>query len=453
MNKGTLLSNNASATSFRWTIMALLFLIIMVNYIDRSAISFALPHLKAQFNLSYSQLGLILGSFGISYLITITLGGIWADKYGAKKTLVVALLLWALSMFFMAAAIGFSMFVVSRILLGLAEGPIFPVKYRVGADWIPVNQRATALTYAGVGVPLAIVVGAPIISNLIYYFDWRLTFVILGVFSLIWIPLWLYFFKNTPQDSPYVNKQELDIINNIKGDTNQFENSFQRIIRFFIIPGFKDSSIIVRKQNSTSNTWKYLLGNKTLLASYWGCFVYGYFTFFFMGWLPTYFARNYHLNLKANGWFNTLPWILAIIFIIINARISDYIIKTTGKLRYARSYPIIIGVLLSTICLIILIILPQNLFVTITFISLAVAFITGVGTFYYLTSVDLVKKRAGTAVGINGIGMGLASFVSPALTGYLIQLTGSFNAGFYLLIALGLSSVIIIAIFHKPDSL
>lgn len=80
----------SKASKFRWVIILLLFTITATNYVDRSAISYAITAIAQQFQLDGNAVGLILGAFGIGYLVTTFVGGITVDRYGPKSTMLIA---------------------------------------------------------------------------------------------------------------------------------------------------------------------------------------------------------------------------------------------------------------------------------------------------------------------------------------------------------------------------
>ncbi len=84
----------AAKGGFRWIIIALLFYITVANYIDRSAIAFAIGDIKAELGLGPAEIGLILGAFGLGYAVTTFLGGIAVDRWGARAVLLTAAVLW-----------------------------------------------------------------------------------------------------------------------------------------------------------------------------------------------------------------------------------------------------------------------------------------------------------------------------------------------------------------------
>ena len=423
-----------TATKFRWVIIGLLFFITIVNYIDRSAISYAIPDISKLFHLNAVQDGMILGAFGVGYMITTFFGGIWVDRSGARTVLFISSILWSLSIGLTGLSIGFAMIYFMRIMLGVAEGPNFPAINRAVGDWLPKNERAIALSNSLVSVPLALAIGAPVATQLIVHTSWRGMFIILGILGLIWVPFWFIFFRDFPEHSKYVNEAEL------------------RHIRDGELKKRTDDAKTMRHQQSHSvqGLWKFLLSNPTLLANDWSFFVFGYYLFFFMGWLPSYLGKQYHLNLTSVGLFSILPWLLAAILLWLVGYLSDAILKKTGSLRKARSHPIWISQLLAAIC-IIPVIYTHNLVTTLIFVSLAVAFGMSSNSTFYAVNVDVARERTGTALGVMDTFFAIAGFVSPMITGWVVKSTGSFNGAFWLLAILALSSVLAVLFFHHPD--
>ena len=193
-----------------------------------------------------------------------------------------------------------------------------------------------------------------------------------------------------------------------------------------------------------------LLTNRTLLANYWAFFVFGYFLFFFMTWLPSYLERKYGLNLQTVGLFTVLPWLSAAVLLWLFGRWSDYLLKTTGRLRIARSY-LIAGSQFVAALAVIPVALTDDLTVAIAGITVAVAASMGANAAYYAVNVDIVPHRAATALGIMDFAFAIAGFLAPAITGWVLNLRGSFADGFLLMTALALSSVLVVLLFHHPD--
>ena len=193
-----------------------------------------------------------------------------------------------------------------------------------------------------------------------------------------------------------------------------------------------------------------LLTNRTLLANTWAFFVFGYFLFFFMTWLPSYLERAYGLNLQTVGLFTVLPWLAAAVLLWLLGRWSDHLLKTTGRLRIARSY-LIAGSQFVAALAVIPVALTNDLAVAIAGITVAVAASMGANAAYYAVNVDIVPHRAATALGIMDFAFAIAGFLAPAITGWVLDLRGSFVDGFLLMTGLALSSVLVVLLFHHPD--
>ena len=420
------------ASRYRWVVIGLLFLITIVNYIDRSAISYAVEDIKQAFGLDPDSIGLILGAFGIGYLVTTFLGGIWSDRYGAHKTLLVASLVWSIAIGATGLATGFAVLFAARVLLGVAEGPNFPVMNRVVADWLSPHERAIALSNALVAVPLALAVGAPVVTFLILHIGWRGMFFTLAVLGLLWLPVWWFFFRDFPEHSRHVNEAELDHIR--AGGPRHTD----------------DAQAVHASRREMKGLWKFLFTNPTLLANNWAFFVFGYFLFFFMTWLPSYLSDTYGMNLKQVGLFSILPWAFAAVLLLATGRLSDALLKKTGRLRAARSHPIWISQLLAALS-ILPVVLAHSETVALIFVSLAVGLGMAANAAFYAVNVDIVRERSGTALGVMDAFFAVAGFAAPAITGWLVHGTGSFAAAFWLMAALALSSVLVVLVFHRPD--
>lgn len=424
-------------THFRWVIIALIFFITVVNYVDRSAISYGIGDIARDLGFSRHDKdilsGFILAAFSIGYMLTTFFGGIFADRHGARVTLFWAALVWSIAIGLTGLAVGFVMLAGARMLLGLAEGPNFPAMNRGVADWLPSHERAIALSNSLVAVPLALAIGAPVATQLIIHVGWRGMFIVLMLLGVIWLPLWWFLFRDFPEHSRFVNQAELEYIRD--GATPN--------------RGAQAKTLHDRRRH-IRGMWKFLFTNPTLLANDWAFFVFGYYLFFFMTWLPSYLQQAYQLNLRQVGIFSILPWLVAALLLWAFGYLSDALLRRTGKLRIARSHPIWISQLLAGLC-ILPVIFVHELGVMLLFISLAVGLSMSANAAFYAVNVDVVRERAGTALGVMDTFFAISGFVAPAVTGWLVGLTGHFTAAFWLMAFLALSSVVVVILFHHPD--
>jgi MFS family permease len=345
--------------------------------------------------------------------------------------LAIAAILWSVSIGATALASGFIVLYASRVLLGVSEGPNFPALTGAVSHWLSPHERATALGYALLAVPLALAIGGPICTELLGWLHWRLTFAALFILSVAWVPLWYFLFRDDPAESRFVNAAELAHIRTSDPSVSAAPHA--------VVKSWPEAGVL-----------KMLLTNRTLLANTWAFFVFGYFLFFFMTWLPSYLERAYGLNLQTVGLFTVLPWLAAAVVLWLLARWSDHLLKTTGRLRVARSY-LIAGSQFVAALAVIPVALTHDLTVAIAGITVAVAASMGANAAYSAVNVDIVPKRAATALGIMEFAFAIAGFLAPAITGWVLNLRGSFFDSFLLMTGLALSSVLVVLLFHHPD--
>ncbi len=426
----------ASKSGFRWVVVALAFLITIISYLDRSAISYAIGPLQKEFGLSYEDFGFIAAAFGVGYMVMTVGGGILVDRWGARKVWAGAAVVWSAVTGLTGAANGFWMLCLLRTMLGLAEGPSFPALSRTVSDWLPLSERARASAIGLSAVPLASVVGAPLISQLIAGCGWKATFVILASLGLIWAVVWYRVFRDYPENSPFVRAQELQWIREglpLRAGLSGDEEPTGAHLR------------------SGRTTWRFMLFHPALASNNFAFFAFGYLLFFALSWLPGYLEKTYDLHLKTVGIFLIAPWLTAAILLTLAGCLSDWLWLKTGSARIARSHMIWICQLLSAACILPLAFI-HSLPAAITLISLGVGLGLMPNAAFYALNADLARDRVGTSLGVMDCFFAASGVVAPALTGWLVQVTGNFNAAFLLLGALTVSSVAGIILFQHPDA-
>ncbi len=420
-------------TNYRWVVVALSFVIIIINYMDRTAISYAVQPIEKEFGLNNTTFGFISSAFSIGYAVMTLGGGIMVDLWGARKSWTWAAVTWSACTALLAACTGYGHLFALRVALGITEGPCFPAMTRAVTDWLPVKERARASAYCLAAVPLASVIGAPLILALISNLGWRSMFIVLGSFGVIWSVFWWTMFRDYPQNSPHVSVEELDHIHDgqplVRGD---------------------DSEIRRHSLSAGKTTWKFILFNPSLMANNYSFFAFGYLLFFAVSWLPGYLEQSYHLKLKELPIYVIAPWFTAAVFVVLAGILSDWLYKKTNSIRKSRSHIIWVSQMLSAICFI-SVTLTSYLPLVITLMSLGLGFgLMGNACFYSINS-DLAKDRAGTSLGLMDSFLALAGILAPALTGWLSDKTGNFNCGLLLMAGFIFTSSLCVIFLQHPD--
>ncbi len=206
-----------------------------------------------------------------------------------------------------------------------------------------------------------------------------------------------------------------------------------------------------RSDGAATTTWKRLFTNRTLLANYWGFFVFGYFLFFFMTWLPSFLEDKFHVSVAQVGWFSFVPWAVAGFVLLGLGNLSDRMLERTHSLRTARSWQIIVTQLIAAV-VIVPVAFTSSLWLALALISVALASSMGANAVYYAINVDIAPDRSATALGIMDFFFAIAGFAAPAITGFIVgEGSTNFARAFLILAVLGASSVILTFLFHHPD--
>lgn len=411
-------------SNFRWVITGLIFFITLVNFVDRSAISFVIDPLKQEFHFTDTEFGMILSAFGLGYVLLTVLGGWLVDKLGPRLVWPLAAVSWSVCVGLLGIAVGFWSFISLRFLLGVTEGPHFPAMSRSISNWLSPAERARALSLGLVAIPLSSVVGAPITSYLVADFGWRYMFMIISGLGIVWAAVWFVLFRDKPSECRHVSASELELINT--RDVNQ------------------------RNQNAPPINWRFLLTHPALIANNLAYFAFGYMLFFATLWLPGYFLSQHGLNLKSVGWYLTIPWLVGAIFLKAGGFLSDWLYKKTGNSRLSRSHVIWTSQLLAAIFFLCLG-FTSSLGLSLVFLSLGLGFGLMPQPAFFSTNIDVAKERAGSSQGITSSCLSLAGIIAPALTGWLVDLTGNYQGAFFLLAGLTGLAVITVVLFHHPD--
>lgn len=415
---------NTRTTHYRWVIAGLIFFITLVNFIDRSAISFVIEPLKQEFHFTDTQFGLILSAFALGYVLLTALGGWLVDHWGARVVWPLAAIGWSLCVGLLGFAVGFWSFIGIRFLLGVTEGPHFPAMSRSISDWLPSTERARALSLGLVAIPLSSVVGAPLTSYLVADYGWRAMFVAISAVGIIWAVVWYIVFRDRPEDCKHVNEAERQII----------------------------SASCPRKMKTETAPidWRFILTHPALVANNIAYFAFGYMLFFATLWLPGYFLSQHGLNLKSVGWYLTIPWLVGAVFLKAGGILSDWLYQKTGSSRLARSHLIWSSQLLAAICFVALS-FTHSLGLSLVFLSLGLGFGLMPQPAFFSINIDVAKERSGSSQGVTSSCLSLAGIIAPLLTGWLIDLTGNFQGAFLLLAGFTVIAVIAVILFHYPD--
>jgi ACS family D-galactonate transporter-like MFS transporter len=389
----------------RWTIAALLFVGVLINYFDRVNLSVAAKPLEAAYGLSAAQYGIILSSFLWSYaLLQIPVGQL-LDSIGVKWLMRVGTILWSLATFMTALVSGMGLIILARVLLGIAEAPAFPAASKATGYWFPLSERGLATSSFDAAAKFSNVIGVPLVAWAVTVWSWQGGFWVTGILSVLFAVAWWIWYRD-PQEKKSLTREEYDYI---REGGAQTEGATQT--------------------NAFANLG-FLLKQRKIWGMTIGFAAYGYSFYLLLTWLPGYLQKTYHMSVLTSGWYTIIPWAVATVTdIVIGGWLVDRLIASGREPTRVRKTLIVIGMLMGLF--VVGAAFTRDANVAIFWITLGLAGLAFAAPIGW--SIPALVAPTGT-VGVVGSIMNffnnVMGILAPIVTGFIVAGTGSFAAGF-----------------------
>ncbi|WP_314921374.1 MFS transporter, partial [Pantoea brenneri] len=417
--------------NLRWTLVLLLFLVYMINYLDRVALSLTVPLVEKDLAINAEQFGMIFGSFFFGYALFNFVGGLATDRFGPKIVLAVAVGAWSIFCGMTALATGFWSLLILRVLFGMAEGPICASANKAINGWFPKKQAATAMGLLSAGSPLGGAVAGPIIGYLALAYGWRPAFIIVCCIGLVWMTFWLFFAADNPAKSKRVSEEERLLIERLKAANPNDEADL----------------------SETAHPFGYYLRQPIILVTAFAFFCYNYILFFFLSWFPAYLVQAHGLDIKSMSITTMIPWIVGFVGLALGGWISDKIFNITGKLLLSRKIVLVVSLLAAAIC-VALAGTIKEVVPAVMMMSVSIFFLYITGAIYWAIIQDVVhKSRVGSISGFIHLVGSLSGIIGPIVTGFIVQHTGKFDSAFVLAGAVAaLGAFLVLFVIRSPKT-
>ena len=418
--------------NLRWTLVLLLFLVYMINYLDRVALSLTVPMVEKDLMINAEQFGMIFGSFFFGYAMFNFVGGLATDKFGPKIVLAAAVGLWSIFCGMTALATGFWSLLILRVLFGMAEGPICASANKAINGWFPKKQAATAMGLLSAGSPLGGAVAGPIIGYLALAYGWRPAFAIICVIGLVWMAIWLFVAADNPAKSKHVSAEERALVERMKAQQSSGDEA---------------------DLAEASHGLGYYLRQPIILVTAFAFFSYNYILFFFLSWFPAYLVQAHGLDIKSMSITTMIPWIVGFVGLALGGWISDKIFNITGKLLLSRKIVLVVSLLAAAVCVALAGTIKEvNSAVMMMSISIFFLYITG--AIYWAIIQDVVhKSRVGSVSGFIHLIGSLSGIIGPIVTGFIVQHTGKFDSAFVLAgVIAALGALLVLFVIRSPKA-
>src|SRR5882672_7522345 len=308
-------------TRVRHVVLWLTVAAYMITYMDRVVISAALPVIQRELGFTLVTMGWILGAFRWSYALFQIPGGWLGDKIGPRRALAFIVTWW--SLFTSATALTWSALSMAacRFLFGMGEAGAFPIATRSLSRWMLPGERGWAQGVTHAGSRLAAALTPPLVVAIMAAWGWRAPFFVFGTLGVLWAAAWFAYYRDTPAEHPGVNEAEKDLIQSSLGGA--------------------------RSRTSSSVPWRKILSSRTLwtLSAMYAC--YNYSLAVYIDWLPKYLNEHRGFDLKAMGFYASLPLLAGTAGDLLGGWTSDLWARRTGNLKVARRAVAVIGFALA----------------------------------------------------------------------------------------------------------
>ena len=382
----------------RYRILALIFVTVVINYLDRSNISVAAAALAEDLELSKVELGYIFSAFGLTYSLFQIPGGIAADRFRARLLYPVILVLWSLATLLQGLVSSLAALIGCRAAIGVFEAPSYPTNNRIVTAWFPEGERAGAIGIYTSGQFIGLAFLTPALVAIQTYYGWRGLFVISGVVGIGWAVVWYLLYRD-PRESG-ASAGELALIREGGG---------------LVDAGGGAAGALNFSVADLAEAFRY----RKLWGIYLGQFCMGSLFIFFLTWFPTYLVEYRGLSFMQSGFLASIPFLAAFCGVLLAGLSSDWLLRRGVSNEAARKGPILVGMLLSTA------IVGANYTdsTALVIACLAVAFFgNGLASITWVFVSLLAPRRLIGLVGgvFNFVG-GLSGVITPTVIGYLAR--------------------------------
>jgi sugar phosphate permease len=184
-----------------WTAVALVFLFMLINYADKAVIGLSSGQIIREMGLTHTQFGMLGSAFFLLFSVSGVAVGFLANRIRTKTLMLVMSMVWSAALLPMIRASGFAALVGSRVILGAAEGPAFPVAIHAVYKWFDNRRRALPSSIVASGAAFGAGIVAPLVTWIIERYGWHSAFGVLGLAGLAWALLWMIIGREGPGDT------------------------------------------------------------------------------------------------------------------------------------------------------------------------------------------------------------------------------------------------------------
>lgn len=390
-----------------WIVTALLVLFQIVAFADKAVLGLVAPFAMADLGITPVQFGFIGSAFFFLYSVVSIVTGFLASRYSVKWILFTMGLVWAVLQFPMLAGGGAAILLMTRIVLGGAEGPATAMSLTSAHGWFRPQDRALPSNLIAAGSTLGPVLAAPLLATVIVTLGWRWAFGLLGILGLVWVVAWLLL----GADGPFAGNRKATAAP-VEVEHDADETPAEKV--------FDDRLVGVDNQKPVT-TWAALL-NLTVLAAVVGGFSNFWVQGFLTTWLPQYLKGVLGLSMQQVGVVTTFPWLIGAGVLLLLGFIGQKMMKNGRSVHLSIAVPFGLSAIVAGIAFLLV---PAAHGITAVAL-LAIA--GGCSLVYPMTASALgytvgAKQRPILMATLGGVAS-VGAIISPTLVGWLMAQAG-----------------------------
>jgi ACS family D-galactonate transporter-like MFS transporter len=408
---GAIAEARTGMTNVRWRIFFLLLGTVAINYIDRASLSVAMPLIGKEFAISPAIQGVLLSSFFWTYCFMQIPGGLLADRFLPRAVIAGATIAWGAFAALAAATTGWVTMLLTRVGLGLAEGPIYPAGAKLIGMWMTPVERGRAAALLDGGAPLGTALGSLIIAGLIAGLgSWRGAFLVAGFGTMACgLFAWLYI-RNHPHQHGRVNATE----------------------RAHIEIGLAHAASAQGGDSALSG----ILRAPTIWLLFVGWFCFNSLWYGFLTWVPSFLSKTQGLNIAGLGWATFLIFFAGFVGELTGGALLDAWLRRGGA--PGRVYPVLFGFssALATAA-VFLVAYAHSEAAVITLLAATLFFLRWCGMYWTLPALLIGGTKSGFLAGSMNFAGNISGIVIPVVVGLIVNATGSYFLALMVFAAMG----------------
>ena len=409
----------------RFVLVFSTFLLTVLLYVDRACISAAKGDISSELGFSMTEFGWIMAVFTLGYALFQTPAGKLADTQGARGVIAGIVTIWSLLTAVTGFAWNYTSMLVIRFLFGAGEAGAFPALSKVVYNWFPISERGIIQGINFSGSRIGAAFAMPLVAWMLAEIGWRHTFLVFGIFGILYGVLWFLIFREKPEHGRFIGSDEVEYI---KKNRQQSEPGVKKTLPF---------STILKSATMWKTMVQYICSN---------------FTFYFsLTWMYPYIQERFQLGLVEAGFYTSIPLVAGAVGNWLAGILVDAIYRN-GKWKLSRRLPAIIGFGISALGMI-MVTQVSSPALSVAFMALAVFGADMTLSPSWAFCIDIGKENAGAVSGTMNMAGNLGAFVTIIAFPYLFQWTNRYEPFFFICAGLSLIAIVMWSTMNPEKSI